>query len=321
MTAPFPPDSAARSPQSAAAALCGSPLVAPEIGLSHLDHLWFQVAGTLCNLACCHCFISCSPTNHAFGFLTLEEVRRRLEESVSLGVKEYYFTGGEPFLNRQMTAILKETLHYGPATVLTNGTVLKDEWLAELEMAEADSLYSLEFRVSIDGFSPETNDPIRGPGTFERAMRGIQRLVAHGFLPIVTAARTWPETEEAATVESFLAVLRKADYARPRLKVLPTLLLGAEETRTHGYRPDERVTDEMLAGYDRAQLICDHSRIVTDRGVYVCPILIDSPDAHLGGSLADSLRPFPLRHGACFTCYQYGAICSNPSSAGAVVQG
>ena len=104
----------------------------PWIDIPHLDQLWFQVGGTLCNLTCCHCFISCSPTNHAFGFLTLAEVQRRLAESVALGVKEYYFTGGEPFLNPEMMAILCETLRYGPATVLTNGTVLKDEWLAAL---------------------------------------------------------------------------------------------------------------------------------------------------------------------------------------------
>ena len=69
---------------------------------AHLDDLWFQVAGTLCNLDCTHCFISCSPHNHTFGFLDLATVRRVLDESVALGVKEYYFTGGEPFLNRDM---------------------------------------------------------------------------------------------------------------------------------------------------------------------------------------------------------------------------
>src|SRR5712691_1210668 len=120
-------------------------LGSPRVPLAHLDDLWFQVAGTLCNLTCRHCFISCSPHNHSFGFLDLETVRRVLEESVRLGVKEYYFTGGEPFLNRDMVPILELTLCHGPATVLTNGTVFKDEWLERLRQAEADSLYSLEF--------------------------------------------------------------------------------------------------------------------------------------------------------------------------------
>ena len=287
----------------------------PSVKLSSLDHLWFQVAGTLCNLTCHHCFISCSPKNDSFGHLTLSEVRRRLEESVTFGVKEYYFTGGEPFLNREMVPILVETLRYGPATVLTNGTVLKDEWLQTLADAEAASLYSLEFRVSIDGFSPETNDPIRGTGTFDRAIRGVKRLVDFGFLPIITAARTWNDEEETAVVGRFVTMLKSAGYERPRLKILPTLHLGAEEERSHGYRDSERITAEMLVDYDMSQLICHHSRIVTDRGVYVCPILIESADARLGETLEASMRPYPLRHGACYTCYQYGAICSNPSSA------
>src|SRR5436305_2220690 len=159
---------------------------APPVALAHLDDLWFQVAGTLCNLTCHHCFISCSPHNHSFGFLDLATVRRALDESVGLGVKEYYFTGGEPFLNRDMVPILELTLRYGPATVLTNGTVFKEEWLDRLARAEAESPYSLEFRVSLDGFSAETNDPIRGAGTFDRTLRGVRQLLAHGFLPILT---------------------------------------------------------------------------------------------------------------------------------------
>jgi molybdenum cofactor biosynthesis enzyme MoaA len=229
-------------------------------------------------------------------------------------VKEYYFTGGEPFLHPDMVAILVETLTYGPATVLTNGTVLKDAWLQELAAAEERSRYSLEFRVSIDGFSPVTNDPIRGEGTFDRAMQGIVKLARAGFLPIITAARTWPEGQDGEIVGRFVEVLRAAGCERPRLKILPTLHIGAEAARTHGYDALDRVDDTMLAGYDQSQLICEHSRIVTDRGVYVCPILIESADARMSDSLADALSPFAIGHGACFTCYQYGAICSNPSS-------
>jgi sulfatase maturation enzyme AslB (radical SAM superfamily) len=284
---------------------------APVVPLAHLDELWFQVSGTLCNLTCRHCFISCSPHNHSFGYLSLETVRRYLDESVALGVKEYYFTGGEPFLHRDMTAILELTLRYGPATVLTNGTVFKDEWLVRLVAAEAASPYSLEFRVSIDGPDAATNDPIRGDGTFERAMRGVRQLLQHGFLPIITAARM---TDDDLSFRALVEVLKANGYDSPRVKLLPALRLGAEVERHRGYNPEERVTPEMMTGFDQTQLICNHSRIVTDRGVHVCPILIEAPDSVLGLSLADSLQPYALRHHACYTCYQFGALCANPSA-------
>jgi MoaA/NifB/PqqE/SkfB family radical SAM enzyme len=288
--------------------------IAPEVALAHLDDLWFQVGGTLCNLECRHCFISCSPHNHNFGFLDLESVRRALEASVPLGVKEYYFTGGEPFLNRDMVAILELTLQYGPPTVLTNGTVFKEEWLSRLAKAEQESKYSLEFRVSIDGFSAGENDPVRGEGTFERALRGVQQLLQHGFLPIVTVARTRDDQDDATTFDGFVRLLKARGYEHPRVKILPTLRLGAEVDRQRGYRDEERVTPEMLEGFDQGLLICNHSRIVTDRGVFVCPILIEAADARLGATLEESLKPYPLRHHACYTCYQYGALCSNATS-------
>ncbi len=287
---------------------------APAVPLAHLDDLWFQVAGTLCNLTCSHCFISCSPHNHAFGFLDLATVRRVLDESVRLGVKEYYFTGGEPFLNRDLVPILELTLRYGPATVLTNGTVLRDEWLRRLRAAEEASPYSLEFRVSLDGFTAAANDPLRGAGTFERILAGIHALTTHGFLPIVTVTQTNEEDDPAALVEGFVRLLRANGYDRPRLKILPALRIGAEARRHRGYHPEERVTPEMMEGYDAGRLLCSHSRVVTDRGVFVCPILVEAADARLGDTLAGALTAYPLRHQACYTCYQYGALCANPSS-------
>ena len=243
--------------------------------------------------------------------MSLDDVKKRLGESVPLGTKEYYFTGGEPFLNPDMTDILEETLKYGPATVLSNGTVFKDEWLQRLKDAEDASTFCLEFRISIDGFSSETNDPIRGEGTFTRAIKGVGKLVEYGFMPIITAVRTWNLADDQAVIAGFTKVLNEVGYARPRLKILPTLQIGEEANRTKGYSVAERVTTAMMDSYDESLLVCNYSRIVTDRGIHVCPILIESPDSVLSDSLQDSMKPFPMSHGACLTCYQYGAICAN----------
>lgn len=215
-----------------------------------------------------------------------------------------------------MVRMLERTLTFGPATVLTNGTVLRDEWLARLQAAEARSPFSLEFRVSIDGFTAADNDRLRGPGAFERALDGVRRLLAHGFMPVITAARTRDDQDDAQLFHGFVGMLRGRGYDRPRVKILPTLRIGAEATRDRAYRPEERVRPEMMDGFDVGQLLCHHARILTDRGVFVCPILIEAPDARQGATLAESLGPFPLRHHACYTCYQYGALCSNAASAG-----
>ncbi len=288
----------------------------PQVELRGLDELWFQVGGTLCNLSCQHCFISCNPRNDSFGFLSFETVRGYLEDSRRHGVKEYYFTGGEPFLNKDMPRILEETLTFGPATVLTNGTVFTERLVRRLAEIAARNRYSLEFRVSIDRYSREMNDPIRGQGTFDGAMDGVRLLVDGGFLPIITVTQTWPERETGAVFDRFTRVLRQHGYPRPRIKILPTIHLGMEETRTRTYQAHERVTSELLEDFDLDQLLSHHSRIVTDRGVAVCPILVEKPDAHLGKTLDEAARPISLNHNACFTCYLYGTICSNTGAAG-----
>ena len=241
-------------------------MTAPLLPLQSLDALWFQVTGTLCNLACTHCFINCSPRNHTLGFLSLETVRAYLEESRRYGVKEYYFTGGEPFLHKDIVEILAAALEYGPATVLTNGVLLKPEQAKRLAEIEAQALYSLEFRVSLDGFTKETNDCIRGAGSFAKVMEGIQCLVRYGFLPIITAVQTWPDQEGEKVYQGFVRMLKELGYTRPRIKLLPLLHIGAEVTRTQGYLEEERVSEEMMVGYDSSRLLCANSRMVTDRG-------------------------------------------------------
>jgi len=158
----------------------------PLLELDHLDNLWFQIAGTICNLRCNHCFISCSPENRALSMMTFEQFRPYLQEAVQLGVREFYFTGGEPFANPDLLKILEATLQVGPATVLTNATLFSSQSVEQLASLREASIYSLELRVSLDGFSPEANDPIRGSCMFRRIMRGIKHLLNGGFLPIVT---------------------------------------------------------------------------------------------------------------------------------------
>ena len=108
-----------------------------------------------------------------------------------------------------------------------------------------------------------------------------------------------------------LDLLKEAGYRRPRIKILPTLHLGMEAERSRPYSQAERISEEMMEGYDSSQLLCSRSRTVTDRGVAVCPLLIEAPDAHLGESLEEASGPYRLDQGACYTCYVHGAICSN----------
>ena len=285
---------------------------APTVPLAALDQLWFQISGTVCNLRCRHCFISCSPENHSFWFMDRDEVAQALEASVRLGVKEYYFTGGEPFMHVDLVGILRDTLELGPATVLTNATLLPGRTVDRLARAQARSRYTLELRVSIDGTTAEANDAIRGAGSFKRALDGVARLAAAGFLPIVTTMQTWPDQETEDVLGAFRRLLADVGYRRPRVKVLPPLLIGAEAVRSRGYTPTERVTAEMMRGFDTDQLLCTRARLVTAKGVWVCPILLDYPSGRLGDSLEEAVRaPAHLGEQACYTCYLSGAICAN----------
>jgi len=273
------------------------------------DTLWLQVAGTVCNLTCTHCFIACSPTNHAHEMMTLASLLPVLREAEELGVRDYYLTGGEPFLNPEILAILETILKQGPVSVLTNGVLIRPSTAARLRDLADGSPYSLDLRVSLDGFEAPENDAVRGAGTFERILGGLRCLAEAGLTPIITVTEACDGAGTARGRRRLLDLLAGIGLPHPRLKIMPLLRMGAEPARTRGYEAHETTRGRDLPVEAAGGLACATGRMVTSKGVFVCPILIDEPQARMGTALSEALRPFTLRHAGCYTCLEQGLSC------------
>jgi len=286
----------------------------------HLTALWVQLTGTLCNLQCVHCINASGPRNPWVKPLATAEAKGYIEEAAALGVKEIYFTGGEPFMHPEILPLLAFALERAPTTVLTNGTLIDDATADELATLAAGARYSLEVRVSLDDPDPARNDAIRGAGAHRRALNAIRRLDARGLLPILTATELDAPGDApvlaAGALEagagstryaSLRALLLDAGLRKPRVKMLPMYPVGRMEGRGGG-----GVTPEMLATAEASRLQCSESRAVATGGVYVCPILSGFPAARMAGAtLADTLGPTRLDHPACLVCWQTGSSCRN----------
>ena len=76
-----------------------------RVALRGLETLWFNT-GTLCNLTCRNCYIESSPRNDRLAYLTRDEVRCYLDEIARDGLPTRLigFTGGEPFMNPDITS-------------------------------------------------------------------------------------------------------------------------------------------------------------------------------------------------------------------------
>jgi sulfatase maturation enzyme AslB (radical SAM superfamily) len=283
---------------------------APVAPLTALDTVWFQLTGTVCNIACLHCFITCGPKETRVPMMSAAEVRRYLDEAASLGVREYYFTGGEPMLHPEFWPLCEEALERGPLTVLTNGILIDPAAAGRARRIFDEARYSFDLRVSLDGMTAEENDPVRGRGTFAKISGGIAALAAHGLSPALTVVEHTEGMAAAEARSAFLAFARELGLPHPRVKFLPLLRIGREARRTHGYRDDELdCLQQPLDPLVGEALVCTSSRLVTASGVLTCPILLDAPGARLGATLAETLRPIALRWAPCRTCIVDGLSC------------
>tara|TARA_B110000240_G_C13355296_1_gene391539 strand:- start:58 stop:792 length:735 start_codon:yes stop_codon:yes gene_type:complete len=243
--------------------------------------------------------------------MSLEKVLQQLKESKTLGVKDYYITGGEVFMNPEIFEILATILQYGPLDILTNGTLITPEKATRLREIQNNSSNNLQFRVSMESFDEKINDKIRGENAFNKATKGIHNLSVVGFSPILTITRNWEEAKDAEMEERFLSFLKSLNIYQPRIKILPEFLLGRLSENKRIYSKNEQVTKKCFEDYDITNLQCSTSRMATQTGVYVCPILVDKDQARMGDTIKETLRPFPLSHAACYTCRVTGMTCKS----------
>lgn len=282
---------------------------APELPFLHLDCLWLQVTGTVCNIACRHCFISCGPKVTIHDLMTVDQVARAIETAAAQGARSYAFTGGEPFLHPELLTLVDLALARGSLDILTNGMLIDAELARALAERAAASPHSLDIRVSLDGIDAEENDAVRGRGVFEAAVQGMRHLVEAGLEPAVAVTTLAARHESPEGRLAFLERLRELGMRQPRLKLIPPFKLGREARRGGAYQDWERVTADMLDAEAPWSLQCGTSRMVTNRGAWPCPILVNVDAARMGDTLADALRPCALSDQACHTCYVEGFTC------------
>ena len=276
-----------------------------------LRELWFHT-GTACNLACNFCLEGSKPGDTRLGLTTLDDVRPYIDEALTLGVEQFSFTGGEPFVARDFVKILSLAASHRPCLVLTNATEALQQRLAALEPLVA-APNRVSFRISIDYSDEDRHDAGRGKGNFAKAIAGLVKLHAMGFA--VSVARHMAPGEDKDAVERKYASLFKAHGLAQDLAIV-----AFPDFALPGSSPDvPDVTTACMTEHQtsetREQFMCAFSRMVVKRDgkmrVYACTLVDDDPDYDLGADLAGSIAErISMKHHRCYTCFAYGASCS-----------
>ncbi|HEX9493926.1 MAG TPA: radical SAM protein, partial [Thermoanaerobaculia bacterium] len=151
-----------------------------------LRELWLQI-NNACNLSCTHCLVASGPNGIAG--MPAENMIATIDAAAALGIERVYITGGEPFLRRDIFDLAKHITetHGCELIVLTNATLFAGR---VRELLQTLDRQNVKFQVSIDGARPETNDPIRGAGTFHKALDGARILSDLDFDVSLTTVTT-----------------------------------------------------------------------------------------------------------------------------------
>lgn len=151
-------------------------------------HQVFMYITDRCNLECEQCIYKPSISHFINEEIELDTALDLLSTFRAIGASKVTFLGGEPTIyghrqgGKPLLDLIAGTkgLGYEYVRLDTNGQKTK-HFLAEESFQKLD-----EVAFSLDGYSPETNDPLRGNGTFTRAVDAIREAIALGYRVTIT---------------------------------------------------------------------------------------------------------------------------------------
>ncbi|MXU66258.1 radical SAM protein [Oceanomicrobium pacificus] len=289
-----------------------------QVALAGLKTLWFNT-GTLCNIACTHCYIESTPQNDRLVYLTTDEIRPYFEEIERdrLPVTEIAFTGGEPFMNPQMIDMAEVALARGfEVLILTNAMRPMMRPRVRDGLARLNAAYpgKMTLRISLDHFRRDLHDEERGDGTYDVTLAGMRWLRDAG-IPMAVAGRTlWGDTDaesRAGYAALFKAERFDIDAADPGQTVL------FPEMDEQADVPEITTACWGILGKRPEDVMCASSRMVVKRKgaahpvVLSCTLLAYDTAFEMGRTLRDAARPVKLNHPHCAKfCVLGGASCS-----------
>ena len=286
------------------------------VALHSLDTLWFNT-GTLCNLTCANCYIESSPRNDRLAWLGIDEVRAYLDEIArdKLPTRLIGFTGGEPFMNRDIIAMLSEVLSRGlHALVLTNAMKpLRKLRVALLELKDQHG-DRLTIRVSLDHHTTQIHEAERGRRSWAPTIDGLVWLARNGFRLDVAGRRFTTETEDqlrAGYARLFAELDLPVDAHDPvRLMLFPEMDPGRDV-------PEITTACWGILHKSPNDVMCASARMVVKRkdaeapAVLACTLIPYDRRFELGRTLAEASGPVSLNHPYCASfCVLGGASCS-----------
>jgi sulfatase maturation enzyme AslB (radical SAM superfamily) len=285
------------------------------VPLHALETLWFNT-GTLCNITCAHCYIESSPGNDRLAYLSLGDIRGYLDEieRERLPTRLIGFTGGEPFMNKEIIAILDETLARGfEALVLTNAMRPMQRHKAQLTELNARYGSRLRIRVSVDDPSATIHDAERGEGTYGKTLAGLKWLAANGFA-VEIAGRSFAQETEANLRRRFQDLFDEIGLSADAQD--PTALVIFPEMDESADPPEITTACWSILGKDPREVMCATARMVVKRkeaerpAVLACTLLPYDSQFELGQTLRDASRAVALNHSYCASfCVLGGASC------------
>ena len=286
------------------------------VALTKLQTLWFNT-GSLCNITCVNCYMDSSPKNDDLAHLSLNDVTPYLDEikAEGFGVEEIAFTGGEPFMNPNLIAMLDQVLSRGfKALVLTNAMKPmshKREVLLNLQKRFGSEL---SIRVSMDHYSKKRHEQERGANTWAPMIDGLKWLSNNDFNLAVAGRTCWGETD--ALARAGYATLFDKENISIDAHLHASLVLFPEMDAKSDV-PEITVSCWEILGVAPEKMMCATSRMIVkrrgaDRPVVVpCTLLPYDTRFELGHELAQSTKNVYLNHPHCAKfCVLGGASCS-----------
>jgi MoaA/NifB/PqqE/SkfB family radical SAM enzyme len=265
-----------------------------------------------CQLRCGHCYMGDRLARGQS--MSVDDAKRTIRYSRSLGGEYITFLGGEPTLHKGLPDLVDYAVDQGYSQVMINSNGLLDK---RIEKIAPHKLHYISF--SVDGATAKTHNTVRGEGTYEKTIPCVRKTVEQGYAVRLICTISQVNIHEA---EALLNLADEIGISMVNFHVFSEEGLGIGkdhwsltpqewidfytrlEAIKHQYRtsiwypPTYATIDKLQGQYVKegykgcVGCSLDRLSIFPDGRSYVCSVLFDRP-VNFGMMTSDGLKVNP----------------------------
>ncbi len=258
---------------------------APIYKMNSFENLFIEMTAKHCNQKCKCCYIDFNGNKNNKDFISIDSIKESLEDTKDKNLQCIYLCGAEPMTHPDFNQILRLCLKRCNVCIMTNGSFLNEKKIRFLSKVESEGENQIIFGLSLVHYNESENDKMKYRGNYRQNIFALKTLSRYNFNSVLFV-QNYYKLSEAEILQKFCEIFEEQEIYNVDVKI----------NCSYPDYDDENYTKPSIS------TDCMYGRILTQNGVYSCPLLSGDYRGRCGSNFQNFSEVVSAESEFCATC-------------------